>query len=249
MTIFDITIFWLHIAPTYYGLMYAIAFLAWYYIIKSRNVINWEKLDDLFLYIFLWVVLWWRFGYVFFYDFSNYLTSLLNILKIWEWWMSFHGWVIWVIIAMILFARKYKISFYRVADEVTAILPIWLWLWRIWNYLNKELLWYSPYNWFLSVQKEWIWYFPSPLLESFLEWFVLYFILRYFYNKKHYNWQIASLFLIFYWIFRIFVEAFFRTPDSNIGYILWFLTMWEILSIPMILAWIYFYRKVWQKIQ
>jgi len=71
----------------------------------------------------------------------------------------------------------------------------------------------------------------------------LYFILRYFYFKKHNSWQIASLFLVFYWIFRIFVEAFFRQPDENIGYILWFLTMWEILSFPMILDWIYFYIK------
>lgn len=247
MTIFDIVIFWFHIAPTYYWLMYAIGFIGWYYIINKRWQFTWDKIESLFIYMFLWVVLGWRFGYVLFYDVYNYINNPLDILKVWQWWMSFHGWVIWVVISLFIYSKKWKVSFYKVADEITSILPIWLWLWRIWNYLNKELLWYSPYDWFLAVEKNGIFYFPSPLVESFLEWFVLYFILRYFYLKKLAEWQVASLFLIFYWNFRIFVEIFFRKPDENIGYILWYFTMWEILSLPMIIIWYYFYRKVWQK--
>jgi len=238
MTIFDIIIFWIHIAPSYYWLMYAIWFLLWFYIIKNRAVLNQKQLDDLFTYIFLWVILWWRLGYTLFYNFSYYSQNLLDIFKVWEGWMSFHGWVIWVTIAIILFSRKYKLNLFKVWDEVVSVLPIWLFFWRIWNYLNKELLWYSPYNWFLAVEKWWKFYFPSPLLESFLEWLVLFIILFFVYKYKKFYWQVVAIFLIFYWLFRIFVEAFFRTPDVQIWYIMWYFTMWEILSLPMVLVWI-----------
>lgn len=243
MSIFEITLFWITIAPSYYWLMYAIWFMAGYHIIKKRWKISPNKMDDLFLYIFLWVIWWGRLWYTLFYNFSTYISEPLSILRIWEWWMSFHGGVIWVIIAMILFARKQKISFLMLADQVTLILPIWLGFWRLWNYLNKELLWYSPYNWLMAVEKWWSSYFPSPLLEALLEWLVLYFILLFFYNRKHNNWQIASLFLIFYAIFRIFVEYFFRTPDAHIWYILWYFTMWEILSLPMLIIWVVLYFR------
>ena len=258
MKIFDITLFWIHIAPSYYWLMYALWLLIWYYIIKSRKVINTPLsslsggknciLDDLLIYIVLWVVLGWRIWYILFYNFSHYLNNPLDIFKVWEGWMSFHGWILWVIIAMILFSKKFKINFYKLADQIALVVPIWLGLWRIWNYLNKELLWFSPYYWPLNIN----WRFPSPLLEMFLEWIVLFIILNLIYIKKFplirglrgFPWQIASLFLILYWIFRIFVEAFFRMPDDFIGYIWWYFTLWEIYSLPMVIIWIYFYIKL-----
>lgn len=257
MTIFELQLFWITIAPTYYGLMYAIWFMAWYQIIKNRWVIPFERMDNLFMYIFLWVVLWWRFGYVLFYNFSSYLSNPLEILKFWEWWMSFHWWVLWVLLAMYLFSKRYKINFLVLADQITLILPIWIWLWRVGNYLNKELLWYSPYNWLLAIEKNGVWYFPSPLLEAFLEWVVLYFVLLFFYKKmikwntsfnntfndNYHRWQIWALFLVFYAIFRLFVEMFFRMPDSHIWYIMWYFTMWEILTLPMLIIWIILYFR------
>ena len=169
MTIFDINFLWFHIAPTYYGLMYVFWFIFWYVIVKKRAIINKKNIDDLFFYIFLWVLLWWRLWYILFYNFYQYLLDIWAIFRVWEWWMSFHGWLIWVIVAMFLFSRKYKINFYKLSDQITAVLPIWLWLWRIWNYLNWELLGFAPYDWFLSVFKDGVWYFPSPLLEAVLE--------------------------------------------------------------------------------
>jgi phosphatidylglycerol:prolipoprotein diacylglycerol transferase len=245
MTIFTLNIFWLTIAPSYYWLMYALWFIIWYYIIQKRWIITWDKLENLFTYVFLWVVLWWRIGYTMFYNFSYYMNNLSDIFKVWEWWMSFHGGVIGVVIALLIYSKRNKIDIWKLWDEVVAVLPIWLWLGRIWNYLNKELLWYSPYNWFLAIEKGWVWYFPSPLLESFLEWIVLFLILYFVYRYKKFNWQIVALFLIFYGLFRIFVEAFFRTPDVQIWYILWYFTMWEILSLPMIIVWwiIYYYKR------
>lgn len=266
MTIFELNLFWIQIAPTYYGLMYAIWFIAGFLIIKKRWKIRFSKdknqkvLDDLVFFIFLWVVLWWRLWYVLFYDFFYYLENPLSILKVWEWWMSFHWWVIWVILAMWYFSKKYKFPFLVLADEITAILPIWLWLGRIWNYLNNELYGYAWYNWVFSMNIDWVGHFPSPILEFLLEWVLLFIILNYFYTKRkssfdeksnkkngkkyRYNWQVAVLFLIFYSVFRIIVEMFFRIPDPNIWYIFWFLTMWEILSIPMFLLWVYYYFRL-----
>lgn len=280
MTIFEINIFWINFAPSYYWLMYAIWFLAGYFIILRRDALIsyidmvWipplrasgtpfgkgrktemkDLMDNLFLYIFVWVVLGGRLGYVLFYDLGSYISAPLAILKVWEWWMSFHWWVIWVLIAMIWFAKKFKISFLKLADQIILVLPIWLWLGRIWNYLNQELLWYSWYEWIFAVYKNWVGYFPSPLLEAILEWLVLYIILNtiYYINNKNNNktqnqkkygfdWQIATLFLIFYAIFRILVEMFFRTPDSQIWYIFWYFTLWELLSLPMFIAWVIIY--------
>jgi len=241
MTIFELNIFGLTIAPSYYGLMYALWFIIGYIIIQKRWYITWDKLDNLLFYIFLGVILWWRIGYTLFYNFSYYSQHLIDVFKIWEWWMSFHGGTIWVIIALIVYAKRDKINIWRLGDEVTAIIPIGLWFWRIGNYLNKELLGYSPYDWPLFIEKWGVNYFPSPLLESFLEWVVLFIILWFVYRKRKFYWQVAAIFLIFYWIFRIFVEAFFRTPDVQIWYIMWYFTMWEILSLPMIIAWIWIY--------
>ena len=266
MTIFETTIFWVTIAPSYYGLMYALWFIIWYWLIQKRIYINkknilkpktdwkiWDFMDSLLFYIFFWVVIWWRLWYVLFYNFSNFISNPLDIIKVWEWWMSFHGWIIWVTIAMILFSKRHKISFYQVADQISLVVPIWLWLWRLWNYLNWELLWFSWYNWPLSID----WRFPSPLVEMFLEWIVLFIILNLVYKYKNPHltspkrrgiaqnpWQIASLLLILYWTFRIFVEAVFREPDAHIWYIWNYFTLWEIYSLPMIVIWIYFYIKL-----
>jgi len=251
MTIFEYTIFWITISPSYYWLMYALWFILGYWLIKKRifinnkNILNpatdwksWDFMDSLLFYIFFWVVIWWRLWYVLFYNFSNFMSNPLDIIKVWEWWMSFHWGIIWVTIAMIFFAKKHKISFYSLADQISLAVPIWLWLWRLWNYLNWELLWYSGYTWIFAID----WKFPSPLVELFLEWIVLFIILNL--VKKKFEWQIASLLLILYWTFRIFVEAVFREPDAHIWYIWNYFTLWEIYSLPMVIIWIFFYIKL-----
>ncbi len=238
MSIFELNIFWITIAPSYYWLMYVIWFISWYYYIFKKNILSKEKLDDLFFLVALWVIMWGRVWYILFYDFSYYLSNPIAIFEVWKWWMSFHWGFLWVVLAVIYFAYKNKISFFKIIDELAVIVPVWIWAWRIWNYLNKELLWFSNYTWFLAVEKKWLSYFPSPLLEAFLEWFIL-FIALYFINKnKKFYWKTSAYFLILYSSFRIFVEVFFRTPDPQIWYIFWFLTMWIILSIPMFGLWI-----------
>lgn len=238
MTIFEINIFWLTLSPTYYGLMYALWFIAWYYYILKKNIIKKDELESLFFYVFLWVVLGGRIWYILFYDFSTYIETPLSILKVWEWWMSFHGWFLGVVWSVFLFARKYNISFWKIIDELAVIVPVWIWLGRIGNYLNKELLWFAQYTGAFAVKKNGISYFPSPLLEAVLEGFVL-LILLYFINKyKTFFWQTSAYFLIFYGSFRTIVELFFRTPDAHIWYIMWFFTLGSLLSIPMVVVWI-----------
>jgi phosphatidylglycerol---prolipoprotein diacylglyceryl transferase len=239
MKIFDFTIFGIHIAPSYYWLAYVLGFVFWYLIIRNRKILKENEIDTLGIFIFFWIILWARIGYILFYDLFYYISNPLDILKTWQWWMSFHGWVIWVILAMFLFSYKYKKSFLDLADNIVSILPIWLWLGRIWNYLNKELLW-NAYSWFLAVEKNWQYYFPSPLVEALFEWLILYFILNYIFKKRKYLWKVWAGFLFFYGIFRFWIE-FIRTPDSQIWYLFWWLTMWQILTIPMIIAWIYFW--------
>ncbi len=232
-------LFWFTI--NVYWLMYALSFMIGLYILKKRNIFTRNQLDNFFMYIFFWVILWGRIWYVLFYNLDYYLQNLQKIIFVWEWGMSFHWWVIWVIIAMLLFSYKNNLKFLRVSDELTSILPIGLFLWRIGNYFNKELLWYSGYNWWFGVEKNWTVYFPSPLLEALLEWIILYIILCYVYKNKKFDWQVASLFLIFYWIFRLIVEFFFRQPDNHLGLIIWSFSMWTLLTIPMILFGLLFY--------
>ncbi len=241
MTIFELTLFWIKISPSYYWLMYLISFVIGYFIIKKKSILDNKSLDDLVFYLFLWVLFWGRIWYILFYNLSFYIQNPVEIIQIWNWWMSFHWWLIWFILATLLFCRKYKIQFWNIMDNLAIVAPIWLFFWRIGNYLNQELLWNLWYNWFLAIK---IWnksYFPSTLLEAFLEWFILFFILFLLSKKQDFKWQLSSVFLIMYWIFRGFVEFFYRQPDSQLWYIFWDVTMWALLSIPMIIAWLFIF--------
>ena len=173
-----------------------------------------------------------------------YLAHPIEILQTWQGGMSFHGGVIGVIIAMFLFAHYHKKSFLTIADHITSILPIGLWLGRMGNYLNQELLGFANYTGPLSVEKNGISYFPSPLLETSLEWVALFMILFFLMRKNMFPGKIATSFLIWYWIFRFCIE-FVRTPDVGLGYLTFGLTMGQILSLPMIVIGIslYFYLK------
>lgn len=254
MKIFELSIFWIHIAPTYYGLMYALGFMWGYWIIKKRllsirttsliaekNELSQSWVENLFFYIFWGVILWWRLGYVLFYNFSFYFAHPIDIFKIWQGGMSFHGGMIGVVLSLFLFYHHYKVNFLRLCDEIAAVVPIGLWFWRIGNYMNQELLWFAPYHGWLAVYKWGVWYFPSPLVEALLEWMILFFILNYMYLRKTFHGQIGALFLIFYWIFRMGVEWFLRIPDNQIGYLLGHFSLWFLLSFPMLIIGIYLY--------
>ena len=246
-TIFEISLFGISIAPKWYGLMYALGFYISYQFIKKWGKLNLKELDNLLLVVFFWVLFWGRIGYIVFYNLSYYLSNPYDIFKVWEGWMSFHGWLIGVIIAVLLFSKRYKKSFFSVMDPLAIIVPVAIWFWRIGNYINQELLWFTPYSGPFAIAKNGISYFPSTLLEMFLEWIVLFLIMfivgkrLWFFleenkQKKMRTGQLSALFLLWYGTLRLFSEQ-FRLPDTHIGYLFhteW-LTLGMIYTLPLII--------------
>jgi len=240
MTIFEITLFGITIAPSYYGLMYVIGFLYWVWYLKKYSHYSQTQQEWLFLYTFLGTVIWGRLWYVLFYNLSYYINFPTDIFKVWDGWMSFHGWFLWVVIALFLFSRKYKLKFWSLTDTIAMIIPVWLFFGRIWNYINKELLGFE-YSGPLAVNTNSASYFPSPLVEALWEWLFVFILFYFILKKPSFSGQFASLFLIIYWVVRTFVELFIRTPDPQIWYYFGYITQWSLLSLPMIVIWIYLY--------
>ena len=228
----------------WYGLMYLIAFAGgWFYGVqraKKEPVWNTEMVSDLLFYVAMGVILGGRIGYIVFYDFAHYLEQPMDVLKVWQGGMSFHGGLIGVTLAMLLFARKTKQSLFAVADFVAPLIPIGLLTGRIGNFINGELwgkmtdsplgMWVFDPVLMQTVQK-----YPTQLFEALLEGVVLFIILAWYANKPRPAGSVAGVFLIGYGAFRFVVE-FWRVPDVQLGYLLWgWLTMGQLLSLPMVL--------------
>ena len=240
MPIFETSLFGIHIAPTWYGLMYALGFAICYMFMKKNGPLKVHHLDSLLTYVFFWILLGWRLGYVLFYNFGYFLENPSEILAFWNGGMSFHGWFLGTLIAVILFGRKYLYSFFSITDILAVIVPVAIGLWRLWNWINQELPGYTPYNGPFAMIINGQAHFPSPLLEMLLEGILLFLLLfsvwRYS-NAKKYPWMLSGLFLIGYGIGRIFSEN-FRLPDAHIGYLLdtsW-LTLGLIYTFPLLIA-------------
>jgi len=229
----------------WYGLMYLIAFAGgWFYgTIRAKKIEPWntEMVGDLLFYVAMGVILGGRIGYILFYDFAHYIEAPLDVFKVWQGGMSFHGGLLGVTLAMFFFARKTKQNLFQVADFIAPLIPIGLLTGRIGNFINGEL-WGkttdSPLGMWVfdpviqqNVQK-----YPTQLLEALLEGVVLFIILAIYSNKPRRSGAIAGVFLIGYGVFRFIVE-FWRVPDAQLGYLLWdWFTMGQLLSLPMILV-------------
>ena len=229
--------------------MYAFWFLISYFFVKKWGRLTLRELDTLLLSVFIWVVLGGRIGYILFYNFEYYFEHPTKILSLWEWGMSFHGWLIWVIAAVFFYAKKYKKSFFSITDSLAIIVPVAIGLWRIGNYINGELPGYTPYDWPFGMVKNGIAHFPSPLFEMLLEGIFLFLIMLFFAWKRSYfheekskhknnaTWFLSALFLIVYAIFRLIAEQ-FRLPDSHIGYLFgtdW-ITIGIIYTLPILIV-------------
>ncbi|MGE3920544.1 MAG: prolipoprotein diacylglyceryl transferase [Gammaproteobacteria bacterium] len=226
----------------WYGLMYVLAFvLAWclalYRAKRSREEWNKKQIEDLLFYCALGVVIGGRLGYVFFYDFSGFLIDQWIVFKIWQGGMSFHGGLLGVALALWLFANKYKKSYFDVTDFVVPLVPLGLGAGRIGNFINGEL-------WGRVTNVPWGMVFPnagplprhpSQLYEFLFEGIILFIILWVYSSKSTPKMAVSALFLLCYGTFRFILE-FFRQPDPQWGYIAWnWLTMGQLLSLPMIL--------------
>lgn len=230
----------------WYALAYLAGFiLGWRYAVfliqkagaKFRP--NVQDLEDFLPWAVIGVILGGRLGYVFFYQFDFYMQEPFEILKIWQGGMAFHGGVLGVMAAILLFGWKNKISPFSLADIFCVAAPIGLFFGRIANFINGEL--YGRVS-----DVPWAFVFPgggdqprhpSQLYEAFFEGLVLLIILTVLalrYRGLEKPGLISGVFLIGYGIFRAGIE-FFREPDIQIGYLFGFLTMGQILCVPMIL--------------
>ena len=198
----------------------------------SNSKIN-EKFDDFITYLILGLIVGGRLGYVLFYNFEFYLNNLLDIFKVWQGGMSFHGGVIGIIISSILFARKNSQDVFHYLDVVSFVAPIGIFFGRIANFINSELYGIETnVPWavkFIKIDN--LYRHPSQLYEAILEGLILFLILLYFKNKRFAKTPgfISGLFLFFYSIFRFVIE-FYRAPDEHLGYLAFNLTMGQIIS-------------------
>jgi len=250
-------------ALRWYGLMYLIGFVAAWWLARRRasagGVIKPEQVDDLIFYGALGVILGGRLGYIFFYNFDQWLADPFMLLRVWEGGMAFHGGLLGVIVAMALIAKRLQLRFFQVADFVAPLVPLGLLAGRVGNFINGEL-WGSITDAAWGMQVKCAEHLnlcvnklglpadtelspplhPSQLYEAVLEGLVLFLLLWWFSSKPRAVGAVSGLFLIGYGSMRFIVE-FVRMPDAHIGYLWgdWF-TMGQLLSTPMILAGIAF---------
>ena len=197
-----------------------------------------KQFDDYITYIILGIIVGGRLGYVFIYNPFYYLENLAEIPMVWNGGMSFHGAVIGVIFSTYLFSKKNNENIFYYLDLVALTCPIGIFLGRISNFINSELygretdiIWSVKFIQVDSLNRH-----PSQIYEAVLEGIILFIILNLFYKKiSKKNGFISSLFVIFYSIFRFFIE-FTREPDSHIGLIIFNMSLGQMISIIFFIA-------------
>ena len=206
-----------------------------------------EKFDDYITYLIIGIILGGRLGYVILYNFSYYLNNIFDIFKIWQGGMSFHGGLLGVIISSFLFAKKNNQNPFSYLDQVSLVAPIGIFFGRLANFINSELYGRTtdlPWS-VIFIKVDNLSRHPSQLYEAILEGVILFLVLMYFVNKNYLRKPglISALFLIFYSLFRFIIE-FFRVPDEQLGYLIFNLTMGQMISLVFVtIGTILFYRK------
>ncbi|MBL8199487.1 MAG: prolipoprotein diacylglyceryl transferase [Chromatiales bacterium] len=226
------------LAVRWYGITYLVGFAAAWYLGRRRaaradSPITPLQVDDLIFYAALGIILGGRIGYMLFYGFDQLLDNPLNIFRIWEGGMSFHGGFLGVLLAMWLYARRLGRGFFQLMDFVAPLVPIGLGAGRIGNFINGEL-WGAPTTvpWAFIVDGEAR--HPSQLYEAGLEGLALFLILWVYSARPRPVMAVSALFLIGYGVFRFAVE-FVRLPDAHMGYLAFgWVTMGQVLTLPML---------------
>ena len=209
---------------------------------RSPFAMTEQQVDDFLLWVTLGVVLGGRFGYVLFYKPSYYLMHPGEILAMWHGGMSFHGGLVGVVSAIIVFSRLNKLDVFAVGDAICCAVPIGLFFGRLANFINGEL--------FGRVDPDLPWGMvfpnggpdprhPSQLYEAGMEGLILFTVLGLAWKLtgiKERTGTLAGIFLCGYGLARIIGEI-FRQPDAFLGFLLgdW-LTMGQVLSLPLVAA-------------
>ncbi len=197
------------------------------------------QVDDLFVWIALGVILGGRLGYVLFYNPLHFLGNPLDIFRMWEGGMSFHGGFLGVVVALLIYGRRHGMTLDRLLDLGAAATPVGLGLGRLANFINGELYGRAgdvPWAMIFPNDPQQIPRHPSQLYEGLLEGFVLFIIIRiatHRFQALAHPGRASGLFALGYGLSRIIVE-FFREPDAQLGYFFGFITMGMILSLPLV---------------
>lgn len=231
----------------WYSLAYIFGvILGWLYI--KKKIAPDQKIlllfEDLIGYLIVGMIIGGRLGYVIFYNLEYYLQNFIEVLKVWNGGMSFHGGLIGIIIATTIFAKKNQINPFIFLDLISLVAPIGLFLGRISNFINSELygrettiFWSVKFKAIDDLSRH-----PSQIYEAIFEGLILFFLLNFFSKKDNFKNPgiISSFFLIFYSIFRFNIE-FFREPDSQIGYLAYNLTIGQLISFAFFFLGIFLY--------
>lgn len=253
------------IAVRWYALSYIVGFAFFIWLGRRRirqglGVMTADMLDDFLLWGVCGVILGGRLGYILFYQPAFYFAHPLEMLKIWEGGLSFHGGFLGVLAAMVLFARKHRIRILDMFDFIAPLTPLGFACVRAGgNFVNGELwgrvtspdaFWAMGFpqahqaDMLLAAREPDVWgaFFlqhgmlprhPSQLYQAALEGLLLFVLLWWFSSQKRPRGQVASLFLLGYGSMR-FIAEFAREPDGFLGTLALNLSMGQWLSLPMI---------------
>lgn len=244
------------LAIRWYALAYLAGFiLGWRYAVylarRDTRPPSGPEVDDFLTWAIIGVILGGRLGFVLFYNPAYFLQHPLEILQIWEGGMAFHGGLLGMVLAIILYARHRRFSPLALGDIVACVTPIGLFFGRIANFINNEL-WGRPTDlpWgvVFPIPPQWepliptVPRHPSQLYEAFLEGLVLFVILAVLARRpaiRARHGLLTGVFLTGYGVFRFLVE-FVRQYDPREGLFLGVFTTGQLLSAPMVLAGIAF---------
>jgi len=238
------------LALRWYSLAYLVGIvLGWWYLLKllaqPGAPMARRHADDLVFYATLGVILGGRLGYVLFYKPLEYFHNPIEIIRLWDGGMSFHGGVIGVSLGLCYMAWRHKLDWLRVHDYVACCAPFGLFLGRLANFVNAEL-WGAP------TALPWGIVFPnaggmprhpSQLYEAALEGILLFLVLWYMFWKTRARYQpgrLVGAFILVYGVSRFLVE-FVREPDAHLSHFaeVTHLHMGQWLSLPMIFGGLY----------
>ena len=215
---------------------FVIAYFLINYIIKKKGLdITKDDVTDLLFYLLIGVILGSRLFYVLVYNPKYFLAHPLDIFAIWHGGLSFHGGFIGSIVATLIFCKKKKVSFLELGDIIVIPLSIALALGRIGNFLNGELYGrVTNLPWAVKFKGAEGFRHPSQIYESLKNLFI--FSVLWTLNKKNLpKGYLFSIFILMYSSLRFFVE-FVRVPDSQLGFIIFGLSMGQVLSVIMFIG-------------
>jgi len=244
--IFNLKIYWYSLS---YFFGFAFSFFYAKFLIKKKIIrFNFSNFEDFLGWAILSVILGGRIGYILFYNFNFYLYNPADIFKIWQGGMSFHGGLTGLILSIFVYTKIKNTSFLELSNLVSACAPFGIFLGRIANFINGELIGRTTnQNWgVLYYQDEYLRH-PSQIYEAICEGLLIFLIINFFFYKNYQRKiNIFAVFLLMYGFFRFFLE-FLREPDAQIGFVLLNFTMGQILSFPMIILGVIFLKKKYEK--